>query len=192
MLSEPARYALLVLARRSIMARLNGDEFRTAHGPGELARLAGAFVTLTARGQLRGCIGNIGDDRPLADVVRLCAAAAATEDPRFRPVTVREMEHILIEVSVLSPAEPVEDVTTIQIGRDGLIVELGACRGLLLPQVAEEWGWDRTTFLRQACIKAGLAPEAWRLGARVLRFEAEVFGEAAARGGWPGSLRPRD
>lgn len=103
--------------------------------------------------------------------------AAALEDPRFQPVESGEVAQIDIEISVLGPVEEVEDPTAIEVGRDGLVVEQGSRRGLLLPQVATEWGWDRETFLAQTCLKAGLPADAWKRGAQVFRFQAEVFGE---------------
>jgi AmmeMemoRadiSam system protein A len=180
------------VARDAVVARVTGGEGPPIEANGELAQLSGAFVTLTSGGQLRGCIGNIEPDRPLVEVIRHCAAAAATQDPRFPPVAPEEIPKIHIELSVLFPAQLVEHIEDIQVGRDGLIVEWGARRGLLLPQVAEEWGWDREAFLRHTCLKAGLPHDAWRRGARVLRFEAEVFGEPGAPAAPTGSSRPRD
>ena len=108
-----------------------------------------------------------------------CAADAATEDPRFPPVTAAELPEITIEVSVLGPLEAIDprDAGAIQIGRHGLVAEQGHRRGLLLPQVATEWGFDRGQFLAQTCAKAGLPRDAWQRGARIYRFEAEVFGD---------------
>ena len=103
--------------------------------------------------------------------------AAATRDPRFPPVSDRELADIDIEISVLTPVEPVADPMEIMVGRDGLIIEQHGHRGLLLPQVATEYGWDRNTFLAHACVKAGLPRDAWQRGARIFKFQAEVFGE---------------
>lgn len=193
MLSATTQATLLRIARESVIARVTrGVDSQPPPLDCVSADHSGAFVTLTSQGGLRGCIGNIGAAGRLEDVVCRCAAAAATEDPRFPPLTAAELDAIDIEVSVLSPAQPVRDPAEIEVGRDGLIVELGARRGLLLPQVATEWGWDRYTFLGQACVKAGLAPDAWRLGARVFRFEAEVFGERSRRAAHRGSSRPTD
>lgn len=126
---------------------------------------------------MRGCIGTIRPESPLIQAVAEMARAAATSDLRFNSVTPREVEDLQIEISVLTPAEPVTEFGEIEIGVHGLIVEQGQRRGLLLPQVAPEWGWDREEFLEHTCIKAGLPRDAWRQGARVLRFSAEVFGE---------------
>jgi hypothetical protein len=137
-----------------------------------------AFVTIRRGDQLRGCIGHLEADRALADVVARAAIAAAFEDPRFPPVTAAEIDLLTIEISVLGPMQPVSDVSTIDVGRHGLVVQSGAKRGLLLPQVPTEWGWDRETFLEQLCVKAGLPRNAWRTGAEILCFEADVFGDS--------------
>jgi len=103
--------------------------------------------------------------------------AAATEDPRFPPVTASELPDVTVEISVLTPITVVHDVSEIEVGRDGLVVQDGWRKGLLLPQVATEHRWDRETFLAHTCLKAGLRPDAWRTGAKILRFQAEVFSE---------------
>jgi len=113
---------------------------------------------------------------PLFKVVQECAVAAATEDPRFPPVSPKELSFLRIEISVLTPLFPILP-DEVEVGRHGLMVEQGRMRGLLLPQVPVEWGWDRETFLDQACVKAGLPPSAWRHGATLRAFTAEVFGE---------------
>lgn len=107
------------------------------------------------------------------------AVSAAREDPRFEPLRESELEGLEVEVSVLGPLERIDpaDPDAIEIGRHGLVVERGHRRGLLLPQVATEWGWNREKFLAQACVKAGLSPDAWHHGAAVYRFAAIVFGE---------------
>src|SRR5262249_21657913 len=130
--------------------------------------------------ELRGCIGHIEADRPLAHVVAQCAVSACSTDPRFPPVSVRELNEIDIELSLLGPLEAITSPDQIEIGRHGLVVERDRHRGLLLPQVATEWKWDAPTFLAQTCRKAGLAPDAWKQGAAIWRFEAEVFGDATA------------
>ena len=139
--------------------------------------MAGAFVSLHIRGDLRGCIGYPWGDRPLREVVAQCAVQAATQDPRFPPLSAEELSEIDIEISVLGGIEVVSDISEIHLGRHGLIAEQGHRRGLLLPQVATEHRWDLDTFLSHTCQKAGLSPDAWRRGARLFRFEAEVFGE---------------
>jgi len=180
MLTPAQRRALLDLARASVTARVTG----TAPPAPDSADLpdvqAAAFVSLHRRGDLRGCIGSLERDEALADVVARCAASAATEDPRFPPVIPAELPAMDLEISVLGPLERIDpvDPAAVEIGRHGLVVEQGGRRGLLLPQVAVEWGWDRETFLAHACRKAGLPADAWRTGAVAYRFEALVFGEA--------------
>lgn len=181
MLSRDEQRALLRHARQTIAASLGSE---AAPGPLELKepyRHAGAFVTLEVGGDLRGCIGYPGSEQRLDEVVADCAISAASEDPRFPPLSARELEDLEVEISVLTPIEPVADMNAIQVGRDGLVVQEGRRRGLLLPQVAVEHGWDRETFLSHTCIKAGLRPDAWRTGAKVLRFQAEVFSERDLR-----------
>jgi AmmeMemoRadiSam system protein A len=180
-LTAADRRSLLALARLSVAARASGAA--PPEVPATPAVRAGAFVTLHRDGQLRGCIGSLDTERPVTEIVRQSAAAAAAEDPRFPPVAPDEVGALDIEVSVLGALEPLDpvDPAGVEIGRHGLVVEEGLHRGLLLPQVATEWGWDATTFLSQACAKAGLPTDAWRRGARVFRFEAVVFGEGAAR-----------
>ena len=168
---------LLRLARQALTAAVRGEPAPRADSGGVLDHHAGAFVTLRSAGDLRGCVGQVEPQR-LADVVVHCASAAALEDPRFSPVTELELRHIHVEVSVLSPLTPLSDPAALQPGRHGLVVSSGGRRGLLLPQVATEWGWTADELLRQTCLKAGLASDAWRRGAQLLTFEAEIFGEA--------------
>jgi AmmeMemoRadiSam system protein A len=181
-LSDHDRRRLLEIARAAISARVRGEPYSPPPSEGALAERAGAFVSVHRGGELRGCIGYVEADRPLVEVVARSAAAAVSEDPRFPPVTEEELSQLTIEISVLSPLEPVDQVDTIEVGRHGLVVEDGWRRGLLLPQVATEWGWDRETFLDHTSLKAGLPADAWRRGARIYRFEAEVFGEPLAPG----------
>lgn len=172
---------LLDLARRSVVATTRGEALPRVDEtelPHVLAAPGAAFVTLHRCGQLRGCIGTVEPrGLSLADTVVLMARAAASEDPRFAPVRPDELATIDIEISVMGPLVPVASPDEIEIGRDGLVVEEGIHRGLLLPQVPVEWGWDRATFLRQTCVKAGLPTDAWSGRARLFRFSAEVFGE---------------
>src|SRR5262249_36825734 len=124
------------------------------------------------------CIGTLECRRPLVEEVARVAVCAAREDPRFAPLTASELDGLDVEVSVLGPLEPIDpgDPGAFAIGRHGLVVEQGARRGLLLPQVAIEHHWSREAFLSQTCVKAGLPPDAWRRGATVYRFAADVFG----------------
>jgi uncharacterized protein len=177
MTSDADRRVLLSIARDSIVAHTHGHVLSLAALAGALAECRGAFVSLHARRELRGCIGHLEADEPLAAVVSRCAVLACSADSRFSPVTSLEVAALEIELSLLGPLMLVGSADEVEIGRDGLVVEERWRRGLLLPQVATEWKWDRATFLAQACRKAGLPDEAWKRGARVWRFEAEVFGE---------------
>ena len=144
----------------------------------QLPDASGVFVTIKRGGQLRGCLGTLECRRALAEEVARCAADSAAEDPRFPPVSEEELPELEVEVSVLGPLEAIApDPSQVVVGRHGLVVEQGHRRGLLLPQVATEWDWTSEQFLRQTCLKAGLPEEAWRSGAQIYRFEAEVFGD---------------
>ena len=134
------------------------------------------------RGKLRGCIGYVEPIKPLAEVVAHCAAAAATADPRFPPVTSVELPYIHVEVSILSAMRPIGDPQEIQIGVHGLFISQAGHHGLLLPQVATEFGWDRETFLLQTCLKAGLAADAWKHGAEIQVFSVEHFTDTTPLG----------
>jgi hypothetical protein len=135
-------------------------------------------VTIREGGELRGCIGYIESPYPLARVVAEVAAKAATEDPRFLPLTQSDLARVTLEVSVLSPLRQIADVSEIQVGTHGLLLELGRYRGLLLPQVATEYGWDRETFLASTAKKAGLPGNAWKdPEARISVFSAEIISE---------------
>lgn len=171
------RRSLLEAARRAIADELAGRPRTSPGSEGVFARRSGVFVSLHNHGELRGCIGYPDGEQPLGVTVPRCAVGAATGDPRFAAVTASELSEIDIEISVLTPVERVTNPDDIDVGRDGLIVEQHMQRGLLLPQVATEWGWDRATFLAQTCVKAGLPRDAWRRGASIFRFQAEVFGD---------------
>ena len=170
------RTLLLGLAHRSIAAVLEQHDVDLTPPTQHLAEYRGAFTTLHLRGRLRGCIGYVLPTQSLYQTVAETAKAAAFDDPRFEPVTMAEAAEVKIEISILSPLRVVtpEDVV---VGKHGLVVTQGSRRGLLLPQVAVEWEWDRQTFLAQTCLKAGLDPDAWRQGAELQAFTAEVFGE---------------
>jgi AmmeMemoRadiSam system protein A len=136
----------------------------------------GAFVTLNKHGQLRGCIGTIQPSRPLYQVVEEMAAAAAFEDSRFSPLTVHELKDLELEISVLTPLQRIKDINEIEIGKHGLYIKKGFYSGLLLPQVATEYNWDRQTFVEETCRKAGLHRNAWReKGTEVYMFSADIF-----------------
>jgi len=181
MLSDENRKQLLAIARTSIECAFDGcfDQPDEAQVDEALRRPAGAFVTLrTPDGDLRGCIGSIQAREPLFRAVHSSALSAAFRDPRFPQVQREELDNLHLEISVMGPIERVERFEEIVVGRDGLIVTRGGYAGLLLPQVASEYGWDRETFLDQTCVKAGLPKAAWRQpGTVVEKFSAEVFEE---------------
>lgn len=179
-LGPDARAALLTHIRAALRAWLGSRELRedTTGLPDELLRPAGAFVTLHKRGRLRGCIGTFQADEPLARIAVRMGAAAAVNDPRFPPLTLQELDECEIEISVLSPPRPVSGPDEIEVGVHGVQLGKGARRGVFLPQVAPEQGWDRDTMLDHLCEKAGLPAETWRQGTVELEvFTAEVFSE---------------
>ena len=177
---EPSeRRLLLQIARRAIAAGLAGEPTPpdTASLPEALRAQAAVFVSLHLRGELRGCIGSLAAEDPLAEAVAHNAFLAAFEDPRFAPLTPAELPHLEIEISVLSPFEPC-DPEEIVIGRDGLMIRKGSRAGVFLPQVAVEWGWSREEYLERLCQKGNLPPGEWsRPGVILERFTAEVFSE---------------
>jgi len=182
-LDAKERKALLGIARRALEGYIGAGKMpREDVTEAKLASPGAAFVTLTKKARLRGCIGFTDAVAPLYKVVQECAVAAATEDPRFPPVSPPELPSLRIEISVLTPLFPITPDEVV-VGKHGLMVTQGRMRGLLLPQVPVEWGWDRETFIDQACVKAGLPPSAWRHGATLQGFTAEVFGEEEGEGG---------
>ena len=180
------RDRLLELARAAVAvsARAADDEeldraFERVRG---LRRCAAAFVTLTEEGELRGCMGSLDASRPVAESVLGAATSAARRDPRFRPVLPAELSRIEIEVSVLGPLVVLHDPERFRLGIDGIIVERGARRGLLLPEVAAMLSWDLTEMLDTTCLKAGLPRGAWRTqGTIVYAFRTDRFGGPAVR-----------
>jgi uncharacterized protein len=179
-LSREEERVLLDLARRAVAARLESRPMpRLADPPPRLLLLQGAFVSLHLGAKLRGCVGIVQAERPLAETIAACAAASATEDPRFDALHPSELDGVTIEISALDPPFRVEDPMRIQIGVHGLLVTHGRRRGLLLPQVAVGQAWDVRTFLEETCLKAGLPSDAWSKGATVEAFSAQVFTEGA-------------
>jgi len=171
------RALLLRAAHRAIEGALRREELDIAAPSAHLAELRGAFTTLHTDHELRGCVGYVYPMYPLYRTVLETAVAAAFGDSRFWPVTEDEFPRLIIEISVLSPMFPIraEDVI---IGKHGLVITQGQWRGLLLPQVPIEHGWDAQEFLRETCMKAGLLPDAWHHDATIEAFTAEVFGES--------------
>ena len=182
--SEDERALLLRLAHDSILSAIDRGEIDQREIPLEpptahLAEPRGAFTSLYLRGELRGCVGYVLPVSPVYRAVAETARAAAFEDTRFRPVTREETLALKIELSILSPPQPIA-AEAVEVGRHGLLITMDGQRGLLLPQVPVEHGWDRTTFLEQTCRKAGLPLDAWKNAATIEAFTAEVFGEKQA------------
>lgn len=177
-LPEEDRQLLLGIARKAVEAHLSGESLSLPEiQHGAALESHGVFVSIHNGKELRGCIGNVMTNQPLYRTTARCAVAAATEDPRFAPVTLEELPRVSFELSVLSIPEPVQNVNEIEVGTHGLIVSKGSARGLLLPQVASQYRWNRNQFLAETCIKAGLHPNAWNEGASVHCFTAAVFAE---------------
>jgi AmmeMemoRadiSam system protein A len=177
--SPEERAFLLNLAHRAIEAVLQGKNNLESTLPGpHLAEPRAAFTTLHLEGRLRGCVGYVAAIYPLYRTIMETAVSAAFHDTRFSPVQADEAPRLTIEISVLSPLFPIKP-EEIQIGKHGLVISTEGRRGLLLPQVPVEHGWDLLTFLVQTCRKAGLPTDAWKRGAILEAFSAEVFGEAS-------------
>jgi uncharacterized protein (TIGR00296 family) len=186
---------LVELTRNAVKEYLKtGKHLQTPQNtPKKLFEQCGVFVTINkvkqGEKQLRGCIGYPYPTLPLVEAVIESAVDAATQDPRFYPLTLNELDNVVFEVSVLTPPEaitvkkPDEYVTKIKVGEDGLIVEKGVFKGLLLPQVPVEWAWDEEEFLCQCCIKAGLPPDSWLTkGTKIYKFQAIIFEEETPQG----------
>lgn len=174
--SPEERALLLEVAHRAIEAAVAGNRYKAEPPTPHLTDHRGAFTTLYLRGQLRGCVGYVFPIASVYQTVAETACAAAFEDNRFAPVTASEVPELAVHLSILSPLRPIRP-EEVEIGKHGLMVTLGPYRGLLLPQVPVEHGWDRVTFLEQTCRKAGLPLDAWQRGAVLEGFTAEIFGE---------------
>jgi len=185
MLSAQDKLQLLGIARGSLVSQLSGQDGKR-YDIGEVSdalnEKRGAFVTLTREGRLRGCIGTFRSSAPLCKVVADMAVSAAIHDPRFRPVTEGELGKIQIEISALTPLRRIGDIAEIEVGTHGLYITRGHYSGVLLPQVAVEYGWNVQEFLENTCLKAGLPPNSWREGASIEVFSAEVFSEEDPEG----------
>ena len=178
-LSIESQALLLKIARTSIESHLRKQKppkFEITDK--NLLQKRGAFVTLHKHGQLRGCIGYVLPYKLLHQTVAEMAVAAATEDPRFPSVTLSEMDEINIEISALSTLKKIESIEEIEVGKHGLYMKRGILSGLLLPQVATEYGWNRKEFLEHTCQKARLPKNAWKdKETEISIFSAQVFGE---------------
>jgi uncharacterized protein (TIGR00296 family) len=186
---------LVELARKAVEEYLkNRKRIKAPEDISEkLLQPCGVFVTINSihngEKELRGCIGYPYPTNPLVEAVIDSAISSATQDPRFYPISLSELDQVVFEVSVLTPPElikvekPVDYPNKIKVGKDGLIVERGPFKGLLLPQVPVEWGWDEEEFLCQCCIKAGLPPDNWLLeDTKIYKFQAVIFEEEKPRG----------
>ena len=177
-LSSQDKQLLLGIARGAVRSHLEEASFRKPEITSDsLSVPCGVFVSIHREAQLRGCIGRIEAESPLYQTTAECAVSAAVFDPRFAPVMIEELASLSFEISVLSVLEKVVSFDQLEVGRHGLLVEKDGKRGLLLPQVAVQCGWDRSEFLSQTCEKAGLPPEAWKAGAQIFAFDASVFSE---------------
>ena len=176
-LSDSDKQQLLLIAREAVVNYVaNGIVSETQAPAANLSERGGCFVCIKKDGNLRGCIGNFISDKPLFQLVQEMAISAATRDPRFYPMKTEDLDDFAIEISVLSPLVKISSCDEIKVGTHGIYLEKNSCRGVLLPQVATEQGWDRSTFLSQTCIKAGLRPSDWEEGADIYVFSAQVFG----------------
>jgi len=179
-LSEADRRAALQLARTAVVEAVSHRKLPEVFPrEGVFAERRGVFVTLHVRNRLQGCIGVIEANEPLGEAIVRCAASAAQEDPRFAPMKAEQLDELSIEISLLSPLEPITP-ESIEIGRHGLFVRLHGQRGLLLPQVATEHQLTREQFLEETCRKAGLRREAWRdPEVHLFGFTCEVLSESS-------------
>lgn len=178
LLTSAEQKELLAIARQTILTYVTSEKVpavtATSHG---LVAERGCFVTIKQQGRLRGCIGNFVSDKPLYNLVQEMAIAAATQDPRFYPLKSSDLDDFELEISVLSPLKKISSTNEIQVGTHGLYIVKNTYRGVLLPQVATEYSWDRETFLKHTCLKAGLPENAWKKECEIHTFTALVFGE---------------
>lgn len=169
---------LLKLARKSIADAFDSKETIFESDDPELSSMSGCFVTLEKEGDLRGCIGYVEGVERIKDAVIRMAREAAFGDPRFYPLSENELDETEIEISILTPLERVESIDEIKVPGDGLLMRSGRRSGLLLPQVAVDWGYGRDQFLSQTCIKAGLSRDCYKSAeTKIFKFQAEIFSE---------------
>ena len=179
LLTKKEQRDLLKIARETIASYVSSGSMPVVATASRGLNLeSGCFVTIKQHGQLRGCIGNFVSDQPLYRLVQEMAVSAATRDPRFYPMKPHDLDAFELEISVLSPLELITSVDEIKVGIHGIYLMKNSSRGVLLPQVATEYRWDRDTFLRHTCLKAGLPENAWQKDCQIYIFSALVFGEA--------------
>ena len=178
LLTKKEQRDLLKIARDTIVSYVTSGTIPAVETASRGLNLeSGCFVTIKQHGHLRGCIGNFVSDRPLYCLVQEMAVSAATRDPRFYPMKRQDLDEFELEISVLSPLVLISSIEEIKVGTHGIYLVKDSYRGVLLPQVATEYGWDRDTFLRQTCHKAGLPENAWQKDCEIYIFTALVFGE---------------
>jgi hypothetical protein len=178
LLTKKEQRDLLKIARDTITGYVTSGKIPTIETASRGLNLeSGCFVTIKQGGQLRGCIGNFVSDKPLYRLVQEMGVSAATRDPRFYPMKPQDLNDFELEISVLSPLERISSVDEIRVGTHGIYLVKNGSRGVLLPQVASEYGWDLETFLRHTCLKAGLPENAWKKDCEIYIFSALVFGE---------------
>ena len=181
-LNKNQKKILLEIARKTIEKAVNNEKLPDftdlVKNDPVLHEKCGAFVTIHKDGNLRGCIGNIASSIPLWQTVKKMAVEASLRDPRFLPVSPSEVKDLDIEISVLSPFEKIDDINKIEVGKHGLFIKHGFYQGLLLPQVATEYGWDKIQFLEHTCLKAGLYRDCYKeKKCEIYIFSATVFSE---------------
>jgi AmmeMemoRadiSam system protein A len=178
-LNTNEKAALLNIARKAIETYVcTGKKYVEPREEKALNRRNGCFVSIKQAGQLRGCIGNFQSELPLFREVAEMAIASASKDPRFYPLKEEDLEDFALEISVLSPLKKSDSIDEIEVGKHGIYLEKGYYRGVLLPQVATEYDWDRETFLSQTCLKAGLPTNAWQAeDTEIYIFSAQIFGD---------------
>lgn len=175
-ISPESRKYLLDIAREEVRRHVYREPLQKLdYSDPVLKDTWGAFVTLKINKELRGCIGNLVSDKPLPETIVEMAVKSAASDPRFPPLSAAEFENVSFDISVMGPLREVKDIKDIVIGRDGLVIEQASRHGLLLPQVATEHSMSVPDFISQTCLKAGIAPDAWKHGAKIFKFAAEVF-----------------
>lgn len=181
LLNKNQQQYLLQLARQAIKLFLEtGKTLKEKIKDEELKEKRGAFVTLKANSQLRGCIGYPLPSKPLYETIIDSAISAATRDYRFPPLSLEELSHTVIEISVLTLPRTIKNISEIKVGEHGIIISKGFHKGLLLPQVPVEWNWDLETYLSHGCMKAGLEEEEWKKDVKIEIFSAQVFSEKEA------------
>ena len=179
MLSKSEATELLKIARYAITQQIKNEAYNPEPREEKALNMhSGCFVTIKQNGHLRGCIGNFQSQQPLFQEVATMAVAAASQDPRFPPMNRNELDNFTLEITILSPLEKIDNTDQIEVGTHGIYIIKGFNRGVLLPQVATEYGWDKETFLRQTCVKAGLPENSWQQpDAEIYIFSGQIIHE---------------